>query len=48
MFRFKIVFLSGFKIADQINILAVSHLQDIQYKTINKKGNEQFLGSSRK
>ncbi|XP_023335504.1 protein arginine N-methyltransferase 9 isoform X2 [Eurytemora carolleeae] len=28
---------SGFKIADQINILAVTHLQDIQFKTIKRK-----------
>jgi len=28
---------SGFKIADQINILAVTHLQDIQLKTLSKK-----------
>jgi len=28
---------SGFKIADQINILAVTHQQDLNYHTLNKK-----------
>ena len=28
----------GFRIADQVNILAVTHQQDLQYSTLNKTG----------
>lgn len=31
----------GLTIADQINILAVTHLQEIQYATLSKKGDSR-------